>query len=528
MSVSGHLREGQDETWFLIGLAPATTVNSEFEFSLLQCSNDANLAKKDSHLYEMKRCNTANCDLDLDAYTVHVKDPLVFEGGTCHISIQLIDHHLQKQTPETGRLEIQLPGEGKCLINYESLRIEASAYQSNDWNRFMHSCLVQLIDLVVAGALFSEEQDILWIEPGSAGKVWVLYLVQSGVDKWLGHLVEIAPPKIVDTSYALLGTGQQSENLKSAFADFKSWLPGQFFQRVELAPDKRLLTIKVNPSELWFLRFPISAFCQLQYEGFLSYWDVEWIVTDKGFIQTTGERLRLREEISDPLTFFEHAIVVVNTYSEHQRIESCTQATELVIEILSIFENLDFQTHSVSLRWYLNPSASELNQLLLDDVTFYFFGDFEASNGLWQVGEGQTLGWHGANKSQPSRNSTESGSQYFWPEYGNNILSHIRLMRVYHCNSIFDPFQAFLERDPADHHTIVRRFLDAGVQRVEGGMTAESYFDYLCSLIDMLCRPEQFKLILKLKCLERDFDYRVLNERINNFLTTQKRDLIAA
>jgi hypothetical protein len=477
----------------------------------------------------MKRCKTANCDLDLAAYTVHVNGPLVFDGDPCHLNIRLTNHNLQRQIPEEGKIEIQFRNERKCLIHYESLRIEACAYESADWNRFMDSYLVQLIDLVVAGALFSEEQDILWIEPGSAGKVWVLYLVQSGVDKWLGHLVEIARPKIVDTSYALLGTGQQSEDLKSAFADFNSWLPAQFFQRAELAPDKRLLTIKVNPSELWFLRFPISAFCQLQYEGFESYWDVEWIVTDKGFIQTTGERLRLREEISDPLTFFEHAIVVVNTYSEHQRVESCTQATELVLEILSIFENLDFQTHSVSLRWYLNPSAPELNLLLLDNDTFYFFGDFEASNGLWQVGEGQALAWHGANKPQPSRNSTESGSQYFWPEYGNNILSHIRLMRVFHCNSIFDPFQVSLdERDPADHHTIVRRFLDAGVQRVEGGMTAESYFDYLCSLIDMLCRPEQFKLTLKLKCLERDFDCRVLYERINNFLTTHKRDLIAA
>lgn len=452
----------------------------------------------------------------------------MFEGGTCHMSIRLINHHLQ-QAPEIRRLEIQLPSEGKCLINYESLRIEASAYQSNDWNRFMHSCLVQLIDLVVAGALFSEEQDILWIEPGSAGKVWVLYLVQSGVDQWLGHLVEIARPKIVDTSYALLGTGQQSENLKSAFADFKSWLPTQFFHSREPTPDKRLLTIKVSPSELWFLRFPISAFCQLQFEGFASYWDVEWIVTDKGFIQTTGERLRLREGISDPLRFFEHAVVVVNTYSEHQRVGSYARATELILEILSIFENLDFQTHSVSLRWYLNPSAPELNQLLLDKDTFYFFGDFEASNGLWQVVDGQPLGWRGVINSQPSGNSTESGHQYFCTEYGNNMLSHIRLLRVFHCNSIFDPFQASLdERDPADHHTIVRRFLDAGVQRVEGGMTAESYFDYLCSLIDMLCRPEQFKLILKLKCLELGFDYRVLYERINNFLTTHKRDLIAA
>jgi hypothetical protein len=476
----------------------------------------------------MQNCNSIRCDLDLASYEMAIGAPLVFGHTSASITVRLLNLWSGfEHVPETSTIQIHLKNDLDCFIQVEDISISIFCNQRVSWSSFLECNIRQLIELLMTRILFRGEDDILWIEPSGADEVWILYLNQIGRRVWKSQLARLLRPGYIDTSFTLMNTGEQRENLTAVFEDFKNWLPKDFLRASEDHGNDKLLSVKVHPDQLWFLRFPVSAFCQLKYEGLAAYSDVEWIVTHKGFLQTSRERIQMREDLSDPANFLKYGVIVVNTYREHSENKICSEGTELVIDICSILQDIDFDIENISLRWYLNPSALQINQILLDKETLYFFADFEASSGEWETGHGQYSAWNSSHKAQPSVFPAQEIRQESIPQYSNRSLSHIRLMRVFHCNSIFDPHRAFLDRrQPADNNSIVRRLLDAGAERVEGGLTMENYCDYLCSLIDLLCRSNQFKFILSMKCLELGVDLSRLYTRINNFLNVCQRESI--
>jgi len=107
-------------------------------------------------------------------------------------------------------------------------------------------------------------------------------------------------PPAFAAKYALMETGEQREYVRDLYDLFREWLPPGFFSAAPATGIRgELLTAKVHPDELWFMRFPLTVFSQLRYEGFETYESVEWIVTRKGFISHARERELIREEVTD-------------------------------------------------------------------------------------------------------------------------------------------------------------------------------------------------------------------------------------
>lgn len=483
---------------------------------------------KDKGTISLMQESHPNYYLDLDAPSFDLISPPTLAGSVCSFALKAVDlSKYSSNDVKTITLQIQFIDEHICNIQADGIDFSLTSYGANDWARFFDSYFNQFVNLLIAKLLFKDEkEDILWIEQNIAGKVWVLCLLEKECNRWQGQLVERNRPEYIDMDYALMNTCEQKHYINDIFEKFKAWLPEDFLLIFNHSCGRqKILTIKVHPDELWFLRFPLSIFNQLQYAPFTAYSEVEWIVTDKGFTQNTYERARMRAELSDFQGLFEHSVVIVNTYKEHESKKLYREGTELVIEILQCLQDVNFNTGKSGFRWYVNPSSEKVKQLLLDAQTFYFFADFEASNGQWQMGEGQQRSWNDdLSSSMPETNET-SVRQYFSLEDEDLNLSHIRLMRVFHCNSIFDPYEAD-KREPADNHSIVRHLLNAGAQRVEGGMTEESYFDYLCSLIALFCESKHCGFILKFKCLELAIEFNSLIERVNKFLEACGRDPI--
>jgi hypothetical protein len=323
-------------------------------------------------------------------------------------------------------------------------------------------------------------------------------------------------------SYTLMNTGEQKCCVEDLYQQFGDWFGGAGFSN-PTARTERMLTVKVNPDELWFLRFPLSVFSQLRYGEWGAYKTVEWIVTNRGFVQYGRERAQMHMEVTQAARLLADSVVVINTYHEHGDNELCQQGTRLCLELLARLQQVEFPSGPVSLRWYLNPTAEVLSRLLADRQTVYFFADFEASSGVWELGDGPRLDWSDpcemtAINAPVLAAPTASPRQIFPLQYDASTLAHIRLMRVFHCNSVFDPFRASVgPREPADQHSLVRRLLEAGVQRVEGGMTEESLLDYQCALIELLSQSPQIKFVLRFKCLEAGLDPAQLMTRLDNF-----------
>lgn len=131
-----------------------------------------------------------------------------------------------------------------------------------------------------------------------------------------------------------------------------------------------------------------------------------------------------------------------------------------------------------------------------------------AEMGVWQLSKVERASW------DPNLFNNNSSIIDPLDDLKGINLSHIRLMRIFHCYSVFDPDYG----EPADTHSIVRFLLNAGAKRVEGGMGIEDYFDYLCSLLVLFCAPQGLKLILMGKCFERCIDFNKIMERADNFL----------
>ena len=100
-------------------------------------------------------------------------------------------------------------------------------------------------------------------------------------------------------------------------------------------------------------------------------------------------------------------------------------------------------------------------------------------------------------------------------------LSHIRIMRVFHCNSIYE-YSGDDTSEPGGSGSITMRLLEYGAWRVEGSMTLDNYLEFLSSLINLFFLAGEFATIVRMLCLARGAPYMPLLERAQKF----KNDVI--
>jgi len=416
-------------------------------------------------------------------------------------------------------------------VQANSLRMVVTCEDRSAWEDFFSSYLERFIDLVCMRIWFASElADVLCIEVNNddSEEVWILSAVGRDQGVLEGQLLKRPRPQRLSSDFLIQSTGEQKQDVEQLYKVFKDWLGPSFSLVDPNTAIQRLLVIRVTERALWFLRFPISLFCHWRFDEFSRYKSVEWIVSGKSFLQNASEREILQKELLDGVRLIEHAVVVINTYHKHD----CTPlraGTELVLDILSSFNEVEFGDRTICLKWYCNPSAERVKEILLDTNTSYFFADFEASEGSWMVGDGGYSSWESdlTSPRTPWIGTSQEGGCVSWTEYQGQ-LRHIRLMRVFHCHSIFNAFKAAADgREPADKNSIARALLNLGAQRVEGGMNEESYYDYLCALLYLFCEAEHLRFVLKLKCLERGIDFNQLLRRANEFLAFCGHDPIS-
>jgi hypothetical protein len=269
------------------------------------------------------------------------------------------------------------------------------------------------------------------------------------------------------------------------------------------------LVVKVDPRSRWLLRFPLTTFHHLGFAGFAKYRGVEWITSEKSFSTHGLERAEIRQELCDVETVLTRTVVLINTYREHSRDAKCASGTEAMVAILSLFRDVAVGAASHSLRWYLNPSAEKVREILLDQRTAYVFADFEASAGFWESGEGTEASWDRAEGAAATRAPIEFG-------FDPHSLRHVRLMRLFHCNSIFTPFS---DQPPASDSTLVGQLLRAGAWRVEGGMTKELYTHYLKALAMLLLENEALRFLIRCQAIRFAIDVDTQIEQLNSALS---------
>ena len=413
---------------------------------------------------------------------------------------------------ERIRVSLISPDEVNVTRTGESMRVRLLPNGDLDPSTVLDATLT---DMIIAAIGASRGDDLLCVTRQGSDRTALRYIRQQSTTEWCAEIlhVDCIEP---DVSWTFTdANSDQSSTLGEAHDALVAWL-GQdalLLSDTEAVP-VGILTVKVDMRSRWFIRFPLSVFNQLGTGALRRHRGVEWIVTQKTFVEHYLERDQIRRELGDLRSFMSNTVIILNTYHEYDSDVGCSVATETLVEILGLLRNIDLgdANQRFTLRWHLNPSAAEVQSILRDPSTTYFFADFEASTGHWESGEGPCLAW---NRTEPEIAARESIA--IDPDVDD--LSHIRLMRVFHCNSIFDPY---IDRAPAHEDTIVSKLLRAGAWRVEGGMTKELYIDYLESLAVLMLKNKAFEFVLRCQALDAKIDLGKRAERLWSALNSHR------
>ena len=246
---------------------------------------------------------------------------------------------------------------------------------------------------------------------------------------------------------------------------------------------ERRMTVKLGPSVQWLVLMPFDLIARRRAGPMACIKEIEWIVTTKSLVKSAAERAEMIRDLSDVACLISHTVVILNDYGHHDA--DCHRATWLMTEILSLLSRVDLQLgghiEAKTLRCIRNPTAGQLKAVLRSADTWYLFAGFHVEDGCWQLGG--------------------DGGTFAFDWLADGDLSHIRMLRAYHCNSVFDP-----EQPVFSGHSINARLLRAGARRVEGSTLRETHFTYIAHLLAVLCSSPGMQLLLHGASMERGKD----------------------
>jgi len=433
------------------------------------------------------------------------------------VSVRLPGERAILTKDDTNEISFRVQGNDKqnYQVVFDSCEIHIKTEKSNDWQRFVESNLLQVVGLLSVVWICKGREDFIWIEPGEDNKIW-LFGIQWNVDRDVGEAFLVERPKPTqsdwDIEFWLLKTSVGPKRQKSAADKLFNLLKTKdglnlpsaspFFKSVNSSdqPKNRQLTIKLHSSQLWFLLLPFDYFKIVPgYGSFNRYKEVEWIISDeKSVLQNYCERLTIQMELQRVRNFFKCSVIILNIYKhfkeKKQVSKKVKKGTKLVCKIINILQNIKFGDEVLSIRWHLNPTMDVIGSELLNHETKYFFANFHTEKGDWQSSTGE-----GAVQSLQLK---------------KGVLAHIRLMRVFHCDSVIrvDATRVY----PA----IVSSLLGAGALRVEGGIGKEDCLDYICSLLYLFWDLPGLKMLLEGKCFEEGIEVERLKRKIDKFLNS--------
>ena len=390
----------------------------------------------------------------------------------------------------------------KVLVQPTVIRAQEAELLTDDFRMILHThraarveaCLrdlrAWLADAIGSKIYQKDHADLLLVRSSAAGGIWICAIRRLG-DSWRADAVDVQRPRRLDTCFAISGTGEQEQNLFASYESFHQ-LFREWAQYADPEAKAALLRVKVDPDELWFLQFPLGLFAQMKLRGFRYHEGCQWIVTHRTISATVAAQRAAEREMADTRTFLKGAHIVINTYAAHQRTrvaEALNRGTELVLEILTQFTSLDFGEHTAGLRWTLNPPVGVLAEILRSSETRFLFADFEAAGNVWHAGDGPHL------CPRPCQHAaSHPGGSTFDLRPFRDSLSHIVLMRIYHCNSVYDPYRPAIE--PAGERTLAGQLLATGAAFVEGSLSAEPVLDFVFELLNLLLGRSDLRTIL--------------------------------
>jgi len=376
-----------------------------------------------------------------------------------------------------------------------------------------------LIDVLVSKTLTPSACSIMLLRSSGTGTVILARVQQRSKSEWDAFLTEharVAGLTEIFDSFTLSSGFEQEDAIRQSFIKYVSWSGQALDWKNEDGYTKHRLLVKVDPGELWFLRLPLGMYCHFELGQFCNYGAVQWIVSDRTVSQVVSVSQSTETALNNVSDFLAGAHVLLNTYEFHlNRFPELRESTDLLLDVMKAFLDVQIGSGRYSLKWTLNPDASLLESILLSPETRFVFANFESDGGVWELGDGRHECWNSGTQGCPHPALTPQEKLSLGHLQGR--LEHIRLLRVFHCNSIANPFSP---NQPAAAGTLARQLLLTGAWFVEGSITKERYVDHICTLLAVLLGRRDLRAILRMKTRAGKCDLPDMTNRANTMLST--------
>lgn len=439
---------------------------------------------------------------------------VILDGNVSSIPREFDVRLLSLPSHQKVRIHITRPDAFTVHIASRNKGMRIMLERCRDWDDLPLSHLGKLLDIAVTLLVYSSGEDVFCLQPLDKNKVW-LFAATGNELSYDAMILTRNARDLLDLrtfyheGFGAFHTQPDDDSARRLYqyllAPHGLDLPSEFpiFRKVESVVNRHL-TVKVGAGAEWMLLFPLNYFASRAHFGRLSdYEHVEWIVTPKSLLRNCRERRAIHSELSDIHTIVSRSCFIFNEYPHFGKQALAPDYQELralVEKVLSLLEdvsvvNKEGAMESLSIRWRKNPPPDEVARLFRDETIQYFFADFHVERGRWQI---------------PS--SDGSTKDFDLSQFKRGDLAHIRLMRVFHCNSVFDPYE-LREIDSS----IVKRLLDLGASRVEGSTQREEYTDFLKSVLKTLAGADGLKPIVLGKSFEREINVENLGSQLERF-----------
>jgi hypothetical protein len=162
---------------------------------------------------------------------------------------------------------------------------------------------VWILDLIVSKVFVQDEASVLLLHPSSGGGVWLCSVTESA-HGWQCMAVE-RDRILISPEYAMaqLSDREQSQHIRDAHAEFMNFVGAAPISGFSGQNQPRLLRIKVDPRERWFVSFPLGLFAKLCLSGFENCSACQWIVTDRTITQVAASQRAVEKQFADTSEF---------------------------------------------------------------------------------------------------------------------------------------------------------------------------------------------------------------------------------
>jgi hypothetical protein len=314
--------------------------------------------------------------------------------------------------------------------------------------------------------------DFLWIIQDAAAFYFLFVTGDPGTGQISGWLAKSSPINLylrLDTSYLLMASDEDPafrraiEKTYSLFVTnpkgFNLDVDFPLFRRNREDRSAEKLVIHYGQAGPYITQIPFDFYSAFGFGSFGGYRLFEYIGSERDFLTAERAWTDLLEKGGNAYLFIQHAYIIVNIYPdfglEGLELTLVEDALTVLKDIRCSISGIQTAKGNITLRFSVNPGKEELLRELMDPKTWFVFADFHTVDGCWVL---------------------PIDTPGFYEELLRGDLSHILLMRVFHCHSLVgSPNRA----------NIVRQLLVKRVGRVEGSLFKQhirAYLEYLLML----------------------------------------------